>query len=351
MRRCLRLFAPLSALLLLACGGGGGGDSGGQGDVGNYLPYSVGSRWTYEVSSDGEPDFMSPRHELTQIRSEATVNSAPALLHVTSHLDEASWVTTTLTKTDRALSNVIPADYALNGVTRLTRLRLPLRAGDRYTAYDYRALDNGSDLDEDGRHESIALKRTVHVRGPEAVTTPLGTFTTALRVESVGSFTLDYSASDATLFSIVEATEWYVPDVGLVKSIVNSVDSFGTNTETRVLTGTTLDGVSTDTTPPTVTATVPAADATVEGDTEISISFSEYMDPFTLDAYSFVLVDGNDNPVPSFSVYTLGQRMIFLPENTLAPGTYTATLLGGTDALGNALENPPTWSFTVISPP
>lgn len=40
-------------------------------------------------------------------------------------------------------------------------------------------------------------------------------------------------------------------------------------------------------------------------------------------------------------------KLTITPQQPLAAGTYTATLQSATDALGNALAAPVSWTFTV----
>ncbi|MFO0891139.1 MAG: Ig-like domain-containing protein [Isosphaeraceae bacterium] len=100
-----------------------------------------------------------------------------------------------------------------------------------------------------------------------------------------------------------------------------------------------------DTTPPAVTARTPAPNATsVPVGSPITATFSESVLPGTI---SFVLVDGNNNPIASTVSYTDANRVATLtPTSSLAySSTYTARLSGAADQAGNSLS-PTSWSFS-----
>jgi hypothetical protein len=112
-----------------------------------------------------------------------------------------------------------------------------------------------------------------------------------------------------------------------------------------------------DTTPPTVTATSPAANATgvaVAADT--TATFSEAMQAATLTTATVTLVaQGSPTPVAATVSYDAAtQRVTLGPTARLAANTvYTATIKGGsggaTDLAGNALATDRVWTFTTGS--
>ncbi|MBL8786748.1 MAG: Ig-like domain-containing protein [Deltaproteobacteria bacterium] len=105
-----------------------------------------------------------------------------------------------------------------------------------------------------------------------------------------------------------------------------------------------------DDTAPTVTATSPASNA-VDQDPELTVSatFSEAMDPATIDGASFTLADGT-TAVPGTVSYD-GFAAHFIPTAPLALDTeYTATLHADlTDVGGTPMAAPYVWRFTIRS--
>ena len=109
------------------------------------------------------------------------------------------------------------------------------------------------------------------------------------------------------------------------------------------------DVTAPDLTPPTVTATVPVNNAPgISPNQPLSATFSENMNPTTVNTSTFTLADAIGSVTGSVS-YANGTRTAsFAPDSSLAPLTvYTATLTTGLqDVSGNPLAAPYTWSFT-----
>jgi hypothetical protein len=110
-----------------------------------------------------------------------------------------------------------------------------------------------------------------------------------------------------------------------------------------------------DTTAPIVTATSPAAGATgVSRTANVTATFSEAMDPATINATTVTLRDPANNLVPATLSYNATSRVATLnPSASLDFGTtYTATVLGGSggakDLAGNPLAADRVWTFTTV---
>jgi hypothetical protein len=107
-------------------------------------------------------------------------------------------------------------------------------------------------------------------------------------------------------------------------------------------------GAAPDTTPPTVSSTIPANGATdVNINTAITATFSEAMNPLTITAASFILKQGTTQI--SGAVTYSGVTAIFTPTFDLLQfnTTYTATITTlSKDLAGNALARNFTWDFT-----
>ncbi len=135
-------------------------------------------------------------------------------------------------------------------------------------------------------------------------------------------------------------------------------DGAGNTTTSTPPVNVTVDNIIEDTTPPTVTGTTPAAAATgVAVDAVLTASFSEAMDPATIDGTTFELRDGANNLVPAVVSYDgPSQTATLTPSAPLANAVqYVATIRGGAadprvkDVAGNALAGDFTWSFTTVS--
>lgn len=358
MRRLpLPLVLPLAFALPLALGGCLGGDSnttpapGPAGDVGHYAPYADGNRWLYESEEEGTLD-----NSLTGAlvdASAATLPNGREGLELRT-LDLTSLLTVGLSfleKRPDALYEVFPPlRRPIPGIDALPQLRFPLRAGDRYTAYRYDNIDSGVDHDDDGINETLSRRLDIEVTGVESVTVPAGTFPETLKV--VATRTVNHRfASGFTWSDVEEVTRWYAPAVGVVQS--RTVPRLnGTTGPVKVmrLLSHRLDGVRSESEAPTVQGVSPAPDSSVVLGSGlgvgISVTFNEHLDPASVNDAVLTLHDADGNAFPGSVAY--GNRTLrFLPGYVLPAGSYTVTLATGpTDALGNPLAAPYSWSFT-----
>ena len=108
-----------------------------------------------------------------------------------------------------------------------------------------------------------------------------------------------------------------------------------------------------DTTPPTVTSTSPTANATgVNPANPMTATFSEAMDPATINTSTFELRNpSNNNSLVPATVSSSANTATLTPGSTLAANTiYAATVKGGPNGAKDLTSNPlamdRTWSFT-----
>jgi len=108
-------------------------------------------------------------------------------------------------------------------------------------------------------------------------------------------------------------------------------------------------GVGGDTTPPTISQRSPAPGAAgVARDSDVTATFSEPLNPATVDGASFRLrAQGAGSDVPATVSYAANTATLD-PSADLDPGTtYDVTVAGSVaDQAGNALGGDDTWSFT-----
>lgn len=110
-------------------------------------------------------------------------------------------------------------------------------------------------------------------------------------------------------------------------------------------------GETADTTAPTVSSTDPVdLDTDVAVNKNMAVSFSEGMDPLTIDDTTFLVTGPGSSPVAGTVGYA-GNVATFNPDSDLSPNTlYSATITtGAMDLAGNALAGATIWSFTTGS--
>ncbi len=111
-----------------------------------------------------------------------------------------------------------------------------------------------------------------------------------------------------------------------------------------------------DTTPPAISTTQPTNGATnVNTATAVTVTFSEAMNPATINSTTFGLKDAANMPVPASVTYNPATKAAILtPTAALANSmVYTASVIGGssgvTDLAGNPLASDRIWSFTTVA--
>jgi len=197
---------------------------------------------------------------------------------------------------------------------------------------------------EDGA-TGVALGGNLSADFSEAMD-PLSITPTSFKMERNGVQILGivtYSGVTATynpFFSLAANTEYVV-------TITTEATDLAGNALAEDFVWTITTGASADTTNPTILSTIPATDATdVPLGRNLSVTFSEPMNPLTINTVSFSVVDGA-SPVLGTVTYT-GVTATFNPLFALTEGTqYVATVTtDATDLAGNTLAADRVWAFT-----
>ena len=204
-------------------------------------------------------------------------------------------------------------------------------------------------------HNSIDvyLNRAITVTFNEPIdpaTVTSDTFIVANDVTGVaitGSITYEESSRTATL----------LPDGGLsagtpyTATVTAGVTDLARNPLAPSYTWQFTTATAQDTTAPTVLITFPAQNSVaVPRDSAITVTFSEPINPATINAQTLILMKDGATPVAG-SVTYVGTTALFKPEVNLLAGTaYTAMVTSGVkDLAGNALAADFTWDFTTKS--
>lgn len=165
--------------------------------------------------------------------------------------------------------------------------------------------------------------------------TPVTGVVTYVSSGSVGTFTPAANLVANTLYTATVTTG--ASDLAGTPLAANYVWTFTT-------------GAAPDTTPPTVTSTIPLNNATgVPINQAVSATFSKQLNASTVNATTFTLTAPGGASVAGLVTYaSVGTTATFTPAANLAPNTlYTATITTGVkDLAGNALAANYVWTFT-----
>jgi hypothetical protein len=238
-----------------------------------------------------------------------------------------------------------PLQAAL-GPTRI--LKLPIREGESFVAMD-RALNAPIDVDNDGRPDQLRVRTVSTVIGFEAVSTPAGHFSQALRIRSLMTQTLTISSTGERFSGHGETNTWFVRDVGLVRQTEVARFNGTVILETsRQLVAYSVGPLKSETDPPTVVAYTPEPGIhTQPPSLGVTVTFSEPMDPDSIDDTLFVVHDQTGAAITGTVQPMLGNQYAFAPHRPWVSGNlYTVTVSASArDRIGNAMEAPVTWAF------
>jgi methionine-rich copper-binding protein CopC len=161
-----------------------------------------------------------------------------------------------------------------------------------------------------------------------------------------GSVTYNATTHVATFTpsgSLASGVNYTITVAASVKDVAGN--QMGTTFQSTFTTG--------DTTPPTVTATIPVNGVgNVALNAIVSATFSKAMNASTLNTTTFTLkTTSGGTPVTGTVTYNAATfTATFTPSSSLAQGTnYTATITtGAQDTFGNALASNASWAFTTV---
>lgn len=248
-RQARRAVGAAALVLLASCGGGGGGDAAadgetpvvlgqpGPGDPDNWMPLAVAHRWVFRGRTSGvggerqytnfvEVTGVGSVGGRSTLRLRENNFGGSAAVSVADVVNDNNGIAVLALEGDDAL----PA-----GLLPFWELRYPLTAGSRFVQRDRRDVDFGSDLDGDGRNETASLRSEVTVVGTEAITVPVGSFASALRVDRRTTLAVRLSRDGSSINGTENASAWYVKGVGWVRRSQTATANGLTTTVDEVL--------------------------------------------------------------------------------------------------------------------
>jgi len=306
-----------------------------------------------DLDGDGLNETMTIRSEVKVIGFESVVVEAGTFSNCVRLRTD---VTETLTLSDSGFeisATGAAAEWYAPGIG-LVKRHSELSSLGLSSVSDYALASYGV-----GGLKSETIPPTVNSVTPDANTVLLTASIQAVFSEEIDPFSLDatsFTLRDAAdqavagAVSYLEKTATFTPSAPLAGGIYFATLTTGV----QDVAGNPLQAdyswsFSVDRTAPTVVSTSPPANAaTVPPSASISVTFSEDIDPASLDPYSAFAVSGGGGLVPGSITYS-NKTATFLPAAALNRNTlYTVTLSTAVrDIAGNHLAGAYTFSFTV----
>ena len=204
-----------------------------------------------------------------------------------------------------------------------------------------------SETDPANNETGVALNKQIAATFSEAMN-PLTITAANVTVTAPGSVSVPGTIAYVGTTMTFTPTTSLAPDTFFTVTIGTGAKDLAGNSLASSYVWNFTSGATADTTAPTVSSTTPASNATgVALNTGISATFSEAMNPLTINASSVTLTAPGAVNVAG-TVGEVGTTMTFTPASTLAANTlYTLTITtGATDLAGNPLASDDVWTFT-----
>jgi hypothetical protein len=236
---CFRLVLSLGlACSLFACGAGGGSDGGdgGGGDAASgptglvpaaptpgallyaeasaLRPLRAGSRWAYRTVD----------YTLGSFGQNTVKQTAAAASGSVQEIDSSAPTDVSTVSVDAAGNIVLAAQLQLfpdssRVPINAIELKAAVRANEQVVMFDQRIANSGIDVDGDGRQDQVDLAIWRRVVGNEDIALPdLVGAMTALRVDTFVTVRVTPSAGSAPQTASQQASTWYAPGIGVVRS-------------------------------------------------------------------------------------------------------------------------------------
>lgn len=348
--KTLKSFVLLSliAVFITACGAGGGSDNPGatdtsapavsstspaNGTTGVAMNSSIAATFSKGMDTstiNGTTFTLSGGSG--SVSGTVTCNGSTATFTPSSNLSYSTTYTATITTGAKdAAGNAVASNYTWNFTTGNASDTTPP------TVSSTNPANNAT---------GVAVNSAITATFSE--TMDASTITTGTFYVGGVSGTVTYNGTTATFTPSSNLSY----DTAYTATVTNGAKDAAGNAVASNYTWSFTTGVAPDTTPPTVSSTSPANNATgVAVNLAITATFSESMDAATITTSTFTLIQGT-MPIAGAVTYS-GTTATFTPTSSLSYSTtYTATITtGAKDAAGNAMVSNYSWSFTTGTAP
>lgn len=209
----MRLSLLAAALLAAGCDQGPKGDS--------YFPLTVGSSWTYDVTSDVDGTVTHDVQEHSVTRTIDYEGGGTVFVRrndVPGSVGMEYWLRMDKVGISRIAQRTDIDEQAKLDPNARTVLKLPLTAGASWLVPSQPfVIGPKTDLGQrDIKMPKVLMNNTVEAMD-EVVTVPAGTFKQCARIEGVGNLPLYLDAVTGFKDIPIVNREWYCKGVGLVK--------------------------------------------------------------------------------------------------------------------------------------
>ena len=198
-----------------------GQTSQGLGDIGNYFPFDPGNTWVYQGTEESG-GITTPYTNTLQITGSKLINGiTTTIFHETNSGNNGTPSDDYRVKDSQAVTNdgnSDPADFLTPQVAPYREYRFPLGLNTSFQPFNKSGVIWTLDLDGDGKSETADISASQTVVSFETVTVLAGTYANTAKIVTNINITIRLSGNGTTVTDATTVTEWYAPDIGLVKS-------------------------------------------------------------------------------------------------------------------------------------
>jgi hypothetical protein len=189
-----------------------------------FFPLRTGARWIFRAAGTSNGVLVGPRLATREITGTKMLGAASAAV-VFGREDELNTTTVEeyLEVTPRGLIDhgssmpAAPSGRAGRYAAPFTAIPFPITTCAPYEQFNLSSAGGVADADGDGMPENLSARGTATLSF-EDVTVPVGTFTKALRVETVEDVGVTYTKTPSTTFRTTRRTiDWYAAGAGPIK--------------------------------------------------------------------------------------------------------------------------------------
>lgn len=188
--------------------------------VERYFPDEVGMSWSYRGSVVDDVQRVGAYINTAAVKGTAQKKGAQVKIFTESNQADEGPAESYFVRDAEGISYFggQPTTPFESQLVPYRVIRFPLVLNKPFSQID-KSISFGRDLDEDGTEEVAVVQAEIVALGFETVSVPAGVFKDSLKLEGRMKIFITLSSNGKVLLMTDKTTNWFAPDVGMVKGI------------------------------------------------------------------------------------------------------------------------------------
>lgn len=188
--------------------------------VERYFPDEVGMSWSYRGSVVDDVQRVGAYINTAAVKGTAEKKGAQVKIFTESNQADEGPAESYFVRDKEGISYYggQPTTPFESQLVPYRVIRFPLSLNKPFSQID-KSITFGRDLDEDGKEEGAVVQAEIVALGFETVSVPAGVFKDCLKLEGRMKIFITLSSNGKILLMTDKTTNWFAPDVGMVKGI------------------------------------------------------------------------------------------------------------------------------------